>query len=178
MTPGKPTNRIPFATALAGVVMLTGCAGSGSDYFAWETETTASPANQDQVIAWLPRASAQTPAVARAMTLVALGDAKRETESELCQGEWIFSGEIEEAGAPEAGTAPSSLGQYAAWHYRIAWNPELPDCNDVTPQQYYQALSRHLPEWVLIQTGSPVAVYHQGQPVFNQNGGVLLARNN
>lgn len=177
MTASRTTIRLQVAAALGALALLAGCAGGGADQLARQVQEAPVGQGHNQVIAWLPHDTAQSPTVARAMTLVALGDAKRKTEAALCHGEWVFSGEVDEAGMPARATAPTSLGRYAAWHYRIAWNPDLPDCGDVRPQEYYQALSAHLPEWMLVQSGTPVAVYHQGQTIFYQDrDAIMLAR--
>lgn len=176
MTASRTTIRLCTATALGALVLLTGCAGGGADQLARQVGDGPVGQGHNQVIAWLPRDAAQNPTVARAMTLVALGEAKRRTEAQLCSGEWIFSGEVDEADMPAPATAPASLGRYAAWHYRIAWNPGLPDCGNAQPHEYYQALSAHLPEWMLVQSAAPVAVFHQGQAIFQQgNAPVMVA---
>ncbi|WP_096367159.1 hypothetical protein [Thiohalobacter thiocyanaticus] len=174
MTASRSTIRLRSLGALAALVLLVGCAGSGTDQLARQAQETALGQGHNQVIAWLPRDAAQSPTVARARTLVALGEAKRRTEAALCSGEWVFSGEVDEAGMPAMATAPDSLGRYAAWHYRIAWNPGLPDCGNVRPQEYYQTLSAHLPEWMLVQSGTPVAVYHQGEAIFRQGDAPMM----
>lgn len=178
MSASRTTIRLQTAAVLGALVLLAGCAGGGADQLARQVQQAPIGQGHNQVIAWLPRDAAQSPTVARAMTLVALGDAKRRTEAALCGGEWVFSGEVDEAGMPARATAPASLGRYAAWHYRIAWNPGLPDCGNVRPREYYQTLSAHLPEWMLVQNGAPVSVYHQGQTIFYQDKGtaVMLAR--
>ena len=177
MTASRTRIRLQAAAVLGALAVLAGCAGGGADQLARQVQEASIGQGHNQVIAWLPRDAAQSPTVARAMTLVALGAAKRRTEAALCGGEWVFSGEVDEAGMPARATAPAALGRYAAWHYRIAWNPGLPDCGNVQPREYYQALSAHLPEWILVQSGTPMAVYHQGQAIFQQDrGAIMLAR--
>ncbi|RRQ22416.1 hypothetical protein [Thiohalobacter thiocyanaticus] len=174
MTATCATVRFQSAAALGAVLLLAGCAGGGADQLARQAAEATVGQGHNQVIAWLPREAAQNPTVARARTLIALGEAKRKTEAALCQGNWVFSGDIDEAGMPATATAPDSLGRYAAWHYRIAWNPGLPDCGNVRQQEYYQTLSAYLPEWMLVQSGTPVAVYHQGEAIFRQGDAPMM----
>ncbi len=159
-----PDRARPLLICLALAALLGGCASQGPG-----TEADASlPAvelGRNQVLAWVPRGQAETPAVARAMAHVALGEAKRRTEAELCGGTWIFTGDVTEVRTPAPEAAPALLGGFRAWHYRIDWNPELPECPHTDAATYYRTLSRHLPDWMMLQTPAPIAMYHRGEAV-------------
>lgn len=118
----------------------------------------------NQIIAWVPSSRAPTASVAQALAHVALADAKRATEAELCNGNWMFSGRLRQEQAPELSLAPESLGGERGWHVRISWNPRLADCG-LAPHVYAMRLSKHLPAWMMTQSGQPLALYHQGDLV-------------
>ncbi|WJW76003.1 hypothetical protein QVG61_02620 [Thiohalobacter sp. IOR34] len=149
--------------ATAGLLMvLQGCAAPQSDP---EAAGPGAEANlgRNEILAWIPRSQAQTPTVARAIAHIALGEAKEATEAELCAGNWVFTGEVRDTRQPQIGLAPQHIGRFPAWHYRIEWNPDTLACEGVSAETYYQALSRHLPKWMMLQGGSPQALFHLGQ---------------
>jgi len=141
--------------------MGCGCALAGHD----GAESTASPAYRvdggNQVVAWVPQSQAATATVAQAVAHIALADAKRAAEAELCNGAWMLSGELHQEQAPELSLAPETLGGNRGWHVQISWDPQLAECG-LNAHRYAQALSRHLPAWMMTLSGQPLALYHQG----------------
>lgn len=157
-------NRIAqFGFALSALV-LSGCSGLANQA-AQDNNQGATAMRSNQVMAWVPADQARTPTVVRAMVHIALGNAKQATEQQLCQGEWVFTGDVEETEAPTRGLAPANLGGFSAWQYRIAWSPELPDCPQATAEEYYRLLSSNLPDWMLVQFGTEATIYRQGVAV-------------
>lgn len=154
-----------FGLVLSALV-ISGCSGL-SNQAALDSNQAAAAMRPNQVMAWVPADQARTPTVARAMVHIALGNAKQATEQQLCQGEWIFTGDVEETEAPNRGLAPANLGGFSAWQYRIAWSPELPDCPQASAEEYYRTLSSHLPSWMLVQFGTEATLYRQGVAVVN-----------
>ena len=49
---------------------------------------------QVHYIAWVPRDQAQTGAVARALTHIAVGNAREKTGKDWCGGTWLLNGKI------------------------------------------------------------------------------------
>lgn len=152
------------AGLLLSAAMLTGCSGMWNE--ANLGDRTGKDVADNQIVAWVPVNQAETPTVVRAMMLVALGKAKKSTEKQLCAGQWVFTGDVDENAAPQRALAPNALGAYSAWEYRIRWNPSLPDCANVADSEYYRTLSANLPSWVIVQSGAEETIYHQGLAVF------------
>lgn len=146
-----------------GLAALTGCgcALAGND----GAESSASLAYRvdggNQVVAWVPQSRATTATVAQAIAHIALADAKRATEAELCNGTWMLSGRLHQDQAPELSLAPETLGGNRGWHVRISWNPQLDECG-LSAHSYALTLSRHLPAWMMTLSAQPLALYHQG----------------
>ncbi len=152
------------AGLIISALALTGCSGMWNE--ANLGGKTGKDVAENQIVAWIPVDQAETPTVVRAMMLVALGKAKKSTEQQLCNGQWVFTGDVEENAAPQRGLAPNALGSYAAWQYRIRWNPALPDCANIASSEYFRSLSANLPNWVVVQSGVEETIYHQGLAVF------------
>lgn len=159
------------ASIAISVLALTGCSGMWNE--ASLEQEGGNAVARNQIVAWVPVDQAQTPTVVRARMLVALGKAKKTTERELCAGQWVFTGNVDESAPPQRGQAPQVLGAYAAWQYRIHWNPALPDCGNITSRDYFRTLSAHLPNWVVVQSGAEQTIYHQGMAVFTGEDQVL-----
>ncbi|MFN2309508.1 MAG: hypothetical protein ABR553_07205 [Gammaproteobacteria bacterium] len=160
-----------LATAgLLGLVALLcgGCAGLGGDPGKYAELPALSP-GRDQIIAWVPQDQAQTAGVAQALAHITLARAKKATEAELCGGSWVFAGRLQQAEAPRVSLAPVHLGGRPGWQVRIDWDPQLAECG-VGTQQYAQTLSRHLPAWMMAQTGQPLVLYHRGDALYHPDG--------
>ena len=146
-----------------GLAALLGCgcvlaSNNGAD----STVTLAySMDGRNQVVAWVPQNRAKTASVAQAIAHIALADAKRAAEAELCNGTWMLSGRLHQEQAPELSLAPETLGGNHGWHIRISWNPQLDECG-LSAHTYALTLSRHLPAWMMTLSGQPLALYHQG----------------
>lgn len=168
MKPVQPSSRIAAAT-LAGLALglCGGCTSLGGDSAARADLPHLSP-GRNQIIAWVPQAQAQTASVAQALAHITLAQAKKATESELCGGTWIFSGRLHQDRSPQLSTAPAHLGGISGWQVRISWDPQLDECG-VSAQSYALNLSRHLPAWMMAQSGQPLALYHQGQTIYHQD---------
>lgn len=157
-----------ISTVLLGMttVLCGGCAGLGIGTNTAD-DLALSP-GQNQIIAWVPREQAQTASVAQAIVHVALTRAKQTTEAELCQGTWVFSGKHQQIAPTQLSTAPASLGGFSGWHVRISWEPQLDECG-INAQSYARALSKHLPGWMMTQSGQPLALFHQGVALYHQD---------
>ena len=158
--PSLPRRHLAPWLGLAAL-MGCGCALAGND----GAESTASLGYRvdggNQVVAWVPQSRATTATVAQAVAHIALADAKRAAEAELCNGTWMLSGDLHQDQAPELSLAPETLGGDRGWHVRISWDPQLAECG-LDADSYAQALSRHLPAWMMTLSGQPLALYHQG----------------
>ena len=109
---------------------------------------------QDHLIAWIPLARAQTPAVAEALVHVELANAKEHVGSRLCDGAWLVDGEVTARYGPVPATAPQDLGGYAAWYYRISQRPGLGGCDGSPAIDLYRELRSSLPRWILLQSAA------------------------
>ncbi len=114
-----------------------------------------------EVVAWIPRTQASIQSVAMAKAQVALASAKREAEADLCGGRWQL-GNPGAAHSAVADLAPALLGGKASWQYVIPWQPELHKCPDVAAQEFLQAVSDGLPEWMLIRDPAGQRYYYRG----------------
>lgn len=168
MKSAPPLSRLTAAT-LAGLALSLcgGCSSLGGDSAQRDDLPHLSP-GRNQIIAWVPQAQAQTASVAQALAHITLAKAKKAAESELCGGAWMFSGRLQQDGAPQLSTAPAHLGGVSGWHVRISWDPQLDECG-VSGQSYALNLSRHLPAWMMAQSGQPLALYHLGVTVYQQD---------
>ncbi|HYQ71912.1 MAG TPA: hypothetical protein VET88_08290, partial [Gammaproteobacteria bacterium] len=70
----------------------------------------------DHYIAWVPRDSAQTSAVAMAQAHISMGYAKEQTERQLCGDNRLMDETVTERIGPIAIIAPEALGSYPAWY--------------------------------------------------------------
>ncbi len=115
----------------------------------------------NRIVAWVPQSQAPSASAARNQAFIALARAKKNTEAELCRGQWMFSGSLQQEDSASLSSAPTRMGGHPAWQLRIAWNPQLNECG-VSTETYAQTLSRHLPPWMLAQTAQPLTLFHQG----------------
>lgn len=155
---------LPF---VAAALLCGGCASVGHDKTAQNPLPHLDP-GRNQILAWVPQSAAQTGTVAQAMAHIALAQAKKTVEAELCEGTWMFSGKLQQDGPATPSRAPQELGGSSSWYVRISWDPQLAECG-VDAQRYSVALSRHLPEWMMTQSGAPLALYHQGIALYHQD---------
>lgn len=154
---------LPTICLSLSALLFGGCSGLWN---ADPTDPVALGVAKQQLITWIPRTDAGTPTEVRAMVHVALGKAKQLTEQNLCGDQWVFSGQTLETNPPSPGTAPTALGAYAAWEYRLSWDPDLRDCSQATSEAYFRMLSEHLPGWMIVRTGPNNHFYRLGQAVF------------
>lgn len=167
--PSFPPLPLRIATALSGLALglCSGCTSLGGDA-AYRADLPHLSPGRNQIIAWVPQAQARTAGVAEALAHITLARAKKATESELCGGIWMFSGRLQQDSTPQLSTAPEHLGGGSGWHVRISWDPQLDECG-VSAQTYAMNISRHLPAWMMAQSGQPLALYHQGVTVYHQD---------
>lgn len=175
MTDLSATFRLIASTLCCLVAVLCGgCAGfGGNGGDASDTLPHLSPGS-NQIIAWVPREQAQTAIVAQAIANIALTRAKQAAEAELCHGAWLFSGKHHQDEAPQLSAAPAQLGGFSGWHVRIIWDPQVADCG-ISAQTYALSLSKHLPTWMMTQSGQPLALYHRGVAMYQQDAAPLYA---
>lgn len=155
-------------------LLCSGCAGFGGTGNDTATELPSLNPGRNQIIAWVPRQQAQTASVAQAVAHIALTQAKQATETELCKGTWLFSGKHAQAEIPQLSTAPAQLGGFAGWEVRINWEPQVSECG-ISAQTYALSVSKHLPSWMMTQSGQPLALYHQGIALHEQIDAPLYA---
>ena len=118
----------------------------------------------EHVIAWVPRHHARTAGVAQAMTHLALDKATRAAEADLCQGTWTLSAPVQQRVQPRAVQAPPELGGEAAWYYRLSRaRNAMQDCRGVSSLAFQQALSRHLPHWILLRPAQQLSLLQNGK---------------
>ena len=140
----------------ATLVALQGCALTPDTATLTRQQTaTAIPAadpSLDHYIAWIPREKAQTAAVAKALTLITLGNAREQTAAELCDGSPVTNGRVTNSVGPLRVLAPLEAGGYPAWYYRISQQPGLHGCAETGTRRFYQLLQANLPVWMRIKT--------------------------
>lgn len=181
MTPRRTRFPAPASIGLlplaAIVGLCAGCASLGTG--GQRADLPHLSPGHDLVLAWVPRERAQTGAVAEAVAHIALAKAKKIAEAELCGGTWLFSGTLDQDGRAVLTAAPESLGGFTGWEVRIRWEPRLADCG-VSAQRYALAVSEHLPEWMMTQSGQPLALFHRGTALYHQDAAsrYALALNN
>lgn len=108
----------------------------------------------DHFIAWIPRDRAQTAGVARALTHIALGNAKQQVGTDDCDGGWVLNDRDAGSAGPYQAVAPRSLGGYPAWYYRISHHPGLRGCTATGSGHLYRKLAANLPGWIIIRRAS------------------------
>ena len=118
--------------------------------------------SQVHYIAWVPRDQAQTAAVARALTHIALGNARERTGNELCGGTWLFNGKVTGRVEPTPARAPESSGHYPAWYYRISLLPGLAGCDSASREDLYDSLEEALPAWITLRRAAQTAPANTG----------------
>jgi len=181
MTPRRPRFPAPASTGLLPLAVIAGlCAGCASlGTGGQQADLPHLSPGHDLVLAWVPRERAQTGGVAEAVAHIALAKAKQAAEAELCGGTWLFSGRLEPDGRAVLAAAPESLGGFTGWEVRIRWEPRLAECG-VSAQRYARAVSEHLPEWMMTQSGQPLALFHRGTALYHQDAAsrYALALNN
>lgn len=155
-------------------LLFSGCAGFGGNGSDATSELPSLNPGRNQIIAWVPRQQAQTASVAQAVAHIALTQAKQATEAELCKGTWLFSGKHTRGEGPQLSTAPVQLGGIDGWQVRINWEPQVADCG-ISAQTYARLVSKHLPSWMMTQSGQPLALYHQGIALHQQIDAPLYA---
>jgi len=117
------------------------------------TTDTAIPAmdpTQVHYIARVPRDQAQTAAVAKALTHIAVGNARERTGKEMCGGTWLLNGKVTGRVEPTPVWSPSSTGGYPAWYYRISHQPGFHGCTNQPSTQLYRQMQANLPAWIAI----------------------------
>ncbi len=174
MNPRHPLFALATLPPLLALALCGGCASLKSNSVASVDGLPHLSPGHNQIMAWVPQDQAQTGSVARAVAHIALVEAKKATEAELCGGNWVFSGKLEQDDTTVLAAAPPSLGDYTGWQVRISWKPSLAECG-VTPLDYSRALSRHLPNWMMAQTGQPLVLFHQGTALYHQDSASRFA---
>lgn len=139
------------------VILLPACAshppfGSGSTRSSpdYEFLIPARDPGQDHVIAWVPQQLAQTASVAAAETHVALAGARERLGTANCDGSLIPRGRRAGKVGPYPATAPSALGGYPAWYYRISHAPGFSGCPASERMGLYSEFSANLPHWMSV----------------------------
>lgn len=155
------TRQITSTTLVVLVVLLPGCATHRLDTGQGDTGKSVgvgdiTPANPhlDHIFAWIPRDKAQTASVAEALVYIELGRAKEEVGKTLCGGDWLMNSASVESAGPYPGTAPTSLGGYAAWYFRVSHKPGLSGCPDMPAETLYRELGNRLPPWITVRAAS------------------------
>ncbi len=112
----------------------------------------------DHYIAWIPRELAQTASVAEAMAHISLVNAREQTASQLCAGQWMMQGKVADNIGPLPATAPEAAGGYPAWYYRVSHLPGPQGCRNADTQTFYHAMQENLPYWMGIKAATTTAL--------------------
>ena len=138
------------------LLALQGCASlsSTTDHKIANPVIPAENPLLDHYIAWIPRDQAQTASVAEAMAHISLVNAREQTASQLCAGQWMMQGKVAENIGPLPATAPETAGSYPAWYYRVSHLPGLQGCRNADTQSFYHAMQENLPEWMDIKAAT------------------------
>ena len=114
----------------------------------------------DLVVAHIPGSRAKIAPVALAELRIVLHRAKKQAALSLCQGNWLPEGEL----LQQLGPLPVALtgGEYV-WIYQAAWRAAPLACEHTSRGQFFQEMSRHLPEWVTVSPAGQLSAYRQGQ---------------
>lgn len=143
-------------TIAVTLLALQGCSTLSSSP-AHKTAQPVIPAENpmlDHYIAWIPRKQAQTASVAEALAHISLVNAREQTASQLCAGQWMIQGKVAGNIGPLPATAPEEVGGYPAWYYRISHLPGLQGCHDTDSQALYRAMQANLPDWIDIKAAA------------------------
>lgn len=159
-------------TRLAGMLLipgalLLGCATTpppAAELAAAEIPALAT-SDSTRIIAWVPRAQAPIQTAARATLHVALAAARKRTAADLCPGHAPLTGQLTEEVSPLPEPAPAGLGGYPAWRFELAWRTGERPCGTASRAEYLRQISRHAPQWMVIQTPAPHVLFHQGEPL-------------
>ena len=162
----------PLAAALFGS-LLSGCANMAADGNGTATGRVDIPPERpipyahvslDQIMAWVPADQAKTPGVAQATVHLSLNEARRKTEQELCAGTRTLTGPARQQVTPRILQAPEQLGGEESWFYRLSRQPmSLAECPGVDRKTFQTALSRHLPDWVVVRPAHEFRLLLRGQ---------------
>jgi hypothetical protein len=159
--PGKPLMKNALSASVVFTLACLLCSGCTTRVTPLITTGQSGmpdlPAPQpgyDHYIAWIPGRQAENPTVARTLTHIALGNARRQTGDELCGGTSLISGEIADETGPIAIRNPDSPGYGPVWYYRISRQPGLGGCDLASQERLYQALQQHLPTWIRLETAA------------------------
>jgi hypothetical protein len=150
------TRSILFFIATSILLALQGCTtlSSSSDSIIAHTDIPSENPMLDHYIAWVPRDQAQTATVAEAMAHISLVNAREQTASELCAGQWMMQGKVAENLGPLPARAPESAGGYHAWYYRISHLPGIQGCSNTDSRTLYHAMQKNLPDWINIKAAT------------------------
>ena len=138
------------------LLVLQGCSSfsSSTDHAITRSRIPAGNPMLDHYIAWIPREQAQTASVAKAIAHISLMNAREQTASQLCAGQWMMQGKVTGNVGPLPATAPEAIGGYPAWYYRVSHLPGLTGCHEKDSQAVYQAMQANLPDWIAIKAAA------------------------
>jgi len=161
-----------FSVWSCGVLLVfsntSACAESNPDIFL----SSDARWSHDEIVAYVPRQLAETPAVALAKINIAVYNAKQLTEQQLCVGKWTPRGTL----LYRQGPRPyDNKGNNGVWFIQTFRSPENLICSDVTRAEYFMEMSRHLPEWVSVRPAGQTITFRLGQ-IFREGQQPLAAR--
>lgn len=145
---------LAIALTVYTLTSAQGCASHG------ETQGTAISGSENipgadpalvHYIAWIPRSSAQTPAVAAALAHISMGYAKEQVGAEFCDGDWLMDKPVSERIGPIPAIAPEAIGKYPAWYYRVSLQPGFDGCRNASAAVLYPAIQGKLPGWMYLE---------------------------
>lgn len=127
-----------------------------------EDAAEPSAAGYDQIIARMPVEEAEIAPVALARLTIALHRAKKQAAETLCKGNWFADGEL----VQRLGPLSIALADHTTvWIYQASRQPAPLACEQVSRAQFFQEMSRHLPEWVSIRPAGLSTAYRLGVPL-------------
>ena len=117
----------------------------------------------DQVIARPPLTQTPVAAVALARINIALYKAKQSAEESLCDGQWTPLGTLVQLQSHAPYETADGIGDSKIfWRFRFLRSPQSLSCGNVSRAQFFQEMSRYLPEWIQIRPAGQLTAFRQG----------------
>ena len=133
--------------------------------------------NYDEVLAQIPGKQAPARAVALAQINIALHQAKKIAERNLCSSRWAPRGKMLYQSGPTLQQVSAAPQQRQTWVYQSFRHPvDTPCMTRVSRSVFFQEMSRHLPEGFSIRPAGQRIAYARGKTLYSGRSTVFATR--
>ncbi|HFD80220.1 MAG TPA: hypothetical protein ENK05_07515 [Gammaproteobacteria bacterium] len=119
----------------------------------------------DQVVAEIPLARAATAGAALAVVNVALHEARRRAQQQLCAGRWSPSGPVRRQDGPRRPKQPTTMSGKSHWYLQTLREARPLACNGSSRAQFFMEMSRYLPDWIRLRPAGQLTAFSHGDTV-------------